>query len=194
MVTHHRKLALIDLDGAVIDASARFRRADDLRHAHPLPDSREAWDYYWREALDPTQCHLDTLVPGAADHLNALSREGYQVIFLSSRPSSLRQATSTWLAEHALREDALLILKVRSFQYQKSIAWYGWLAETLIDASGAREILVVSDKEQNLAAMRRVLTDSQVPGVRYFKQLSAIFDPNEGAEESRDPFNPYEGG
>ena len=106
------KLALIDLDGVIIDATARFARAEEIRQAHLSPTSREANECYWREALDPAYTHLDTLIEGADEHLASLRREGFRIIYLSSRPESMRDATLKWLLEHHLFDDLnLLVLK-----------------------------------------------------------------------------------
>src|SRR5579871_5847571 len=107
------KLALIDLDGVVFDATARFARAEEIRviHLTELGD-KEANDRYWREALNPAYTHLDTLIEGADEHLASLRREGFRIIYLSSRPESMRDATLKWLLEHHLFDDLnLLVLK-----------------------------------------------------------------------------------
>ncbi len=184
------KLAFIDLDGVVVNASVRFQRAEDLRKAHPFPTSKEAYNQYWRDALDPAYCHLDTLIEGAAEHLENLRRDGYGIIYLSSRPESMRKATATWLREHGAWNDSdLLVLKAPSFQFQKTIAWYGWQAETFACAYEARELVVVSDKQANLDSMRTVLTRAGFQA-RFHKSLADVFAPAQGPDEQGDPFLP----
>ncbi len=182
------KLALIDLDGVVIDATARFARAEEIRQAHLSPTSREANERYWREALDPAYTHLDTLIEGADEHLASLRREGFRIIYLSSRPESMRDATLKWLLEHHLFDDLnLLVLKAPSFQFKKTIDWYEWMADTLAHAFQSQQVLLISTRPSNLDAMKRPLLHLQP---RAYKRLADIFDPAHGADDIDDPFFP----
>jgi len=191
---HLPKLALVDLDGVLIDATVRFKRAEDLRKAHPTAGSRESWDYYWEEALNPAFFHLDTEIAGAKEHLADLAREGYAIIYISSRLEPLRQATISWLEEHSYPPPTLLLLKVVGFKYQKTAAWYSWMAETNAWSTGCRDLLIVSDKKANLSAIRAALIDGGFAPVRYYSSLAAIFDTASGADEppaeAGDPFLP----
>ena len=191
------KIAFIDLDGALIDASVRFKRAEDLRRAHPTAGSKESWNYYWEEALNPAFFHLDTEIAGAKEHLAALAREGYALLYISSRQEHLRQATALWLHGHGFPPPTLLLLKVRSFVYQKSPNWYAWMAETLAQSFGCTEMLVVSDKQANLAAIRSAFVEGGYEPVRYYTSLAGIFEiPAHGADDpddgdaGSDPFLP----
>ena len=192
---HFPKLALIDLDGVLIDASVRFRRAEDLRRAHPTAGSKESWNYYWQEALNPDFFHLDSPIAGSKEHLADLTREGYTIVYLSSRLEDLRLPTVRWLVAHGIPAPALLLLKVTGFRYQKTPAWYGWMAETLAFATDCRDLLIVSDKTANLSAMQASLVESGYEPVRYYTSLAAIFDAATGADEppageEGDPFLP----
>ena len=180
---HLPKLALIDLDGVLIDCTVRFRRAEDLRKAHPRAGSKESWNYYWEEAMNPAFFHLDTEIAGTKEDLATLAREGYALIYISSRLEQLRAATVSWLADHSFPPPTLLLLKVNSFKYQTSVDWYGWMTETLLAITGCRELLVVSDKKANLDAIRLDLDASGYTGARYYERLSDIFDPAHGADD-----------
>jgi len=183
------KLALIDLDGVVIDATARFARAEEIRviHLTELGD-KEANDRYWREALNPAYTHMDTLIEGADEHLASLRREGFRIIYLSSRPESMRDATLKWLLEHHLFDDLnLLVLKAGGFQFQKTVIWYDWMADTLAHAFQSQQVLLVSNRPSNLDAMKRPLLHLQP---RAYKRLADIFDPAHGADDIDDPFFP----
>lgn len=180
------KLALIDLDGALIDCTVRFKRAEDLRLAHPRAGSKESWNYYWQEALDPAYFSLDTEIPDTKEALADLAREGYALIYISSRAETLRAATVSWLVAHGFPPPTLLLLKVAGFQYQKSPGWYAWMVATLVAITGCRDLLVVSDKKINLDAIRLDLDESGFEWARYYRRLADIFDPAHGADDPDD--------
>src|SRR5712691_9407202 len=109
------KLAIIDLDGVVADNTARMEQAEQRRAFYrqhlgdALPDAlanpanhasvQKAFDdlleaLYWQAAFTPSAVKLDVLIDGADTAIEAVE-ESYQVLFLTSRPESLRKATNT---------------------------------------------------------------------------------------------------
>ena len=183
------KLALIDLDGVVIDATARFARAEEIRLLHlSEAGDKTANERYWREALDPAYTHLDTLIPGADEHLASLRREGFRILYISSRPESMRDATLKWLYDHGLFDDQnLLVLKAASFQFQKTVIWYDWMADTFVHTFQSGHVVIVSNKQANIDAMKRPIAGLQP---RAYHRLADIFDPAHGADDLDDPFVP----
>ncbi len=198
------KLALIDLDGVVIDATARFRRSEqakeDFLNNRSYDDrinalfsgadpEKQAVEVYWRVALDPAACTLDTLVPGAQEAIVNLRREGFRIVYLTSRPTAMEDATLLQLLNAGLHDDqTLLVMKSSAFQYVKTIVWKAGMADTLVRTLNAEVLLVVDDEQPHLDHIRRVV-EKRCP-VRLYKSLAAVVDPAEGAAGQGDPFLP----
>jgi hypothetical protein len=87
------RLAIVDLDGVVADNDARFARArangDGRKGAEGPVD--------WSIAFDPDLVSLDGLIMGADQAVKSLEQR-CTIIYLTSRPESIREATQTWLA------------------------------------------------------------------------------------------------
>jgi ribonucleotide monophosphatase NagD (HAD superfamily) len=76
-------LAIIDLDGVIAENTERFARA-----------TKPSGGIDWSVAFDPTLVVLDTLIAGADQAVTRLeNKHGYAVIFLTSRPETMREAT-----------------------------------------------------------------------------------------------------
>ncbi len=93
------KLAIIDIDGVVADASARFAKAGEAKQAYlnemaelQISDERGATDAYWEAALNPEHVYLDTLMASANAALNGLLQSGYHIVFLTSNWTPLKNA------------------------------------------------------------------------------------------------------
>jgi hypothetical protein len=170
------RVCFVDLDGIVADATERFARADIARSLYlagtDRPDKmeREAEALYWNTALDPDLIELDTLINGAHDALDLLADDGYRVIFLTSRPESMRAATISWLhardllrayrQTHPLMTPAReLVMKAEAFRYVKTVTWKGGLAHTLAAMFGAEEVLFVDDEAAHAALVMNQAQD-----------------------------------
>jgi phosphoglycolate phosphatase-like HAD superfamily hydrolase len=175
--TMGNRLCVVDLDGVVADSTARFAKAEeakqrfiaDMRLGNILssskPWSERAVDVYWKTAFSPELVSLDTLIAGVPQALDALAADGYRVLFLTSRPESMRAATIQWLDGHDLlrawshtprimtpaRE---LAMKASAFQYTKTVLWKVGMVQTLVGMFDASEVLFVDDEEANCEAMR----------------------------------------
>ncbi len=176
------KLAILDIDGVIADASLRFQaakmRADDLYPGDSLAD----YDYrnaYWRCALSDEYVHLDIPVSGANDLLNRLGDDGYHLIFLTSRPLSMSDATYQWFGFHVHLENMTfntdIVFKAPGFQYVKTPVWKVGMAQTLMAMyeAEAEDTIFVDDEHT-------------VEGLKCYKSLAAVFAP----ESSDDPFLP----
>ena len=108
------KLAIVDLDGVVANADLRFAQAEEAKHLYMIdPEVRRkavaegkktAADAYWRAAFDPVLVALDDLIEDAGENLMSLALQGYDIVFLTSRPEDMRWATFEWLGRHGLLE------------------------------------------------------------------------------------------
>src|SRR5205823_6012368 len=94
------RLAIVDLDGCVANVDARFARAEEAKQAwlndlqNVLRSEKQAIDIYWRTVFSPDLVSLDTLIDGAKEGLEAIRHEkGYQLILMTSRPETMREAT-----------------------------------------------------------------------------------------------------
>ncbi len=144
------KLALIDLDGVVADPSKRFEYAEQLASVlHDKKTQYKEWtQVYWQAVFDPERVETDTLIEGAVDALEALVIDGYQVIFLTSRPESMRAATAQWLVDHAVKTlgSEQLLMKPPAFQYTKTVTWKAGTIQMLACFYAAEEVLVIDDE------------------------------------------------
>ncbi len=84
---------IIDLDGIVANSSARFEIA--------TKDGKIDWSL----AFDPELVKLDTLIEGADTIIKQLRGD---IVYLTSRPESMWQATHTWLTQHGLGQPGII--------------------------------------------------------------------------------------
>jgi predicted secreted acid phosphatase len=96
------KAFIIDIDGTVIDTSARA--AEALRQAGTT--NREFWDIMF----DPFLAHLDTPIPGVKECLQELAKEGH-IIYLSGRRTNLQEATVKQLKDFGYPEGDVILRK-----------------------------------------------------------------------------------
>jgi phosphoglycolate phosphatase-like HAD superfamily hydrolase len=188
------KLAIIDLDGVVVDASKRFERAEKIRQDYLYPDSRDATDIYWRAALDPAYVYMDVPIPGAIDLLDSLANDrGYLLLYLASRPANMRQETALWFQAHAIQIGASfaigvdwLVMKAPAFQYTKTPVWKAGMVHTLIELFGVNEedTIYIDDETAHHYEIQK-----HTPGVKCYSSLAAVFAPPAPVDTS-DPFLP----
>ncbi len=131
------KLCVVDLDGVVANVDARFAEAEEAK-AEYLDSTarndlssgfkhdwnvvkREATDLYWRTVFNPDLVSLDTLIDGANEAIVRIE-EDYQVVYLTSRPETMRAATFEWLLNSRL-SGPKLVMKPSAFQYTKTVIW-----------------------------------------------------------------------
>ncbi len=108
------KLCICDIDGVVANPEKRFQAAEIAKSLYlastDRPDmlQREATDHYWRTVFDPTLVETDTLVDeGVTEAIAAIEQHEenddlWQIVYLTSRPESMREATLDWLTLHRL--------------------------------------------------------------------------------------------
>ena len=158
------KLAIIDLDGVIANAEARFAAAElakeqwlmerqkGLPYAVDQRVEKSATDVYWRAVFNPANVPLDTLIDGAREALNAL-RASRPLIVLTSRPEAMRGATVRWLVDHDIlffaQHSAALIMKPSAFQYTKTMIWKAGMIQHLATERRAEEVLVIDDEASN---------------------------------------------
>jgi phosphoglycolate phosphatase-like HAD superfamily hydrolase len=138
------KLAIVDLDGVVANSDARFAKATVNGKIN------------WKIAFDPTLVELDTLIDGVHASLEELEWQGYNVIFLSSRPEPMKDATIEWLDKHGLFEDGYkrsLELKPLDKQFTKTKEWKAKKVLELAREHEATEILFIDDEPDNAAEL-----------------------------------------
>jgi hypothetical protein len=111
----------------------------------------------WQIAFDPELVVLDIIIDGVHAQLEALERRGYTIIYLTSRPESMRAATLTWLDKHGLAT-RMLVMKSAAFQFTKTVVWKAGMVNTLATALQAREVLVVDDEQANIDEIRKHVT------------------------------------
>ncbi len=99
------KVAFIDLDGVLANSTARFELA------------RATGKIDWNIAFAPEHVALDVLIEGTPQIIEWLHKKGYTIIFLTSRPEAMREATNAWIAQHVLDAPYRLIMKPKAAQH-----------------------------------------------------------------------------
>lgn len=110
------KAAIFDLDGTLINSTARFDRAKKL---HPS----QAGDEYWLCALDPDQVHLDTPIEGMAELVQQYDRNDWQIIYLTSRPTRMQGVTFGWLEAHDFPVDTAVLVTRPEEERRRTPVW-----------------------------------------------------------------------
>ncbi len=160
------RIAIIDIDGVVADATTRFAKAEEVKQRYieelqqelGVTDERGATDTYWQTVFSPEHVPLDTLIDGAIEALDTLQfTHGYHILFLTSRPEAMRDATAEWLYYHkanfyrkVLSDERRLIMKAPAFQYVKTVVWKAGMVQTLAALYGASDVLIVEDEQVNI--------------------------------------------
>lgn len=190
------KLAIIDLDGVICNVDARFAQAEEVKQAYikqtggyPYYDEREATNVYWRAVFDPAQVPKDTLIDGVNEALLSVQEAGYKVIFLTSRPESMRDATAHWLFEHTVYDsDDELVMKLSAFQYVKTTVWKAGMVQTLEALYGATDLLIIDDEQVNINEHLKYFSNVQTREL--CRSLAEAVAKLNGTWVEPDPFAP----
>ncbi len=185
------RVCFVDLDGVIADPAERFKRAEEAKQQYlikqgaglqlSMSQEKEATNLYWRTVFTPELVSLDTLIEGVHEALNMLYGE-YGVMFLTSRPESMRAATHAWLEAHDISVEHpqfgdFLVMKPPAAQYVKTVVWKALTIQMLVALHGADEALVIDDEKANLAEMQKY----DVSRMRLCSSLAeAIAPPEEG--------------
>lgn len=145
-------IAIIDIDGVVANSDARFAQATTNGKID------------WKVAFNPDLVELDTLIEGCPALLNNLDCHG-DVIFLTSRPEPMRNATELWLSRHGLLGGYLspfnrrLIMKPLSKQFVKTKVWKAEVVQQLIEEMQPKQVIFVDDERANIESVTALLPD-----------------------------------
>jgi len=189
------KIAIVDIDGVIANADARFAKAEltkeqwlmerqqGLPYANDPQTEKEATNVYWRTVFTPELVALDTLIEGAEEALEYIMT-GYDahtdlIFFLTSRPLAMAEATIEWLNAHMTFgfEISHLIFKAPAFQYTKTVVWKAGMIQTLAALYGASELVVIDDEQANIDEL---LKHAPFPGV---EMLNCYTSLQEAAED-----------
>ena len=77
---------IFDLDGTLCDCTPRARKY--------LEDGGKNWDEFY------THCDEDDEIPDVCEMLVALRSRGFDILFVTGRRESCREATLKWLEQH----------------------------------------------------------------------------------------------
>lgn len=188
------KLAIIDLDGVVADATARFDQAKADAEAAFVGQAYEKREYdnvYWRAVFNPEYVPLDVLIKGTNDALNTIAGAGYQRIFLTSRPQSMTEATLDWMGLNIFISPGVdIIFKAPAFQYVKTVVWKAGMVQTLEALYEATDLLIVDDEQANIDEHLKYFSNIQTRDL--CKSLAEAVAKLNGTWVEPDPFLPPE--
>jgi len=169
------KLAIIDLDGVVANSNERFALAEKIATEAFAPGTKDYTSAYWHNVFMPERVILDVPIDGAYDALNTIEKD-HELLFLTSRPEHMREATVEWLFSHRLSArnewpvaGRKLFMKPASMQYIKTVIWKAGLIHTLACAIGATEVLVIDDETMNLDELQKYQTPF---AMKYYTSLA----------------------
>jgi phosphoglycolate phosphatase-like HAD superfamily hydrolase len=154
------KVAFIDLDGVVADSVQRFEKATKNGKIN------------WGLAFHPPMLNLDTLVPGADTAITALEAAGWKIIYLSSRPERLQEATLGWLEKHGLHERDLLLRPTKKGK-ETTPQWKARMVCEL--GEQAQEVIFIDDEPENLETVQKLWAEKfQNDRLKVYNSLSGI--------------------
>lgn len=154
------KLFVSDLDRVIVDPAKRFEVATENGKIN------------WERALSSELLHLDTLIPGAVEHLDFVARNYDHTILLTSRYDHMREGTEEWLQRHGVLVPAYrLIMKPFDKRFQKTKQWKAWRVLELLREYGnpglfdapqeaVTGLLVVDDDDKNQEAINDLLSEN----------------------------------
>jgi len=186
------QLAIIDLDGVIADNTKRFEKAEEAKQAFlaecraepiVIDDDRfkrakEATNLYWQTVFTPDLVALDTLIEGAGEAIEMIEKQ-YDVIYLTSRPETMRLATHEWLWHYSL-SGPRLIMKPPAAQYVKTVTWKALTIQMLVSLFEASEVLIVDDEGANLAELQKY----DISNMRLCSSLAEVVKPVEKTEDN----------
>ena len=153
-------IAFIDIDGIIADnkvradaaqaiASTATAQLSNYMDSKQIDQAQKSVFYHATTFYNPESLYLDALIPGSVESLIALQERGFIVILCSSRPESLRSATTGWLNDHGVPYDHL-VLKSSSAQFTKTVAWKATTLDTLAMFLNASHAIFVDDEAANI--------------------------------------------
>jgi phosphoglycolate phosphatase-like HAD superfamily hydrolase len=167
------KLAIIDLDGVVANPEARFAKAE-------AATGGVRNNLYWQTAFTPEYVALDTLIEGAIETIEGLEAQDYEIIYLTSRPESMRAATIEWLWQVGIYFPPILrdhlVCKSPAFQFVKTIIWKAGMVYTLAALYEAEEILVIDDEQDNISEIMKYAERVSYP-IKCYRSLKLEYEP-----------------
>ncbi len=155
------KLAIIDLDGVIVNNKRREQLARDV--AQGLQS--ETWKkVFWENLFNPAFVALDEPIEGAAEGILLLEEKNFIIIYLTSRPETMRGATEAWLEQHQLqgandgRAWRQLVMKdYETERWIKTDEWKAkkvhWLHTTILP----EKTLFIDDQAENRAKVQGLI-------------------------------------
>ena len=163
------KLMIVTLDGICIDSSVRKAAARIVAGSNKNKLDPAIF-------LNPAMLEFDVPVAGVAQLLDKIEAEGWQVIFLSSRPDSMVVATRAWLVRYNyIKPDhnRSLILKQDKEKYIHNATWKASMVKRLAQQMAATHVIFVDNEPATTDAVATLT----FPGLTvYSTLLEAIMD------------------
>lgn len=149
-------LFVIDIDGVVLDSTKRFEKAKTTNGSTD-----------WGVAFDPALLSLDTIIENAGEMICDLDTRG-SLVYLTSRPESLQDATYEQLKKFGLIRTTLVAALITKPESKKFVKTMKWKAEEVHTLAEKHENVVFIDDEKN---NRQAVEELELPNVACFKSL-----------------------
>lgn len=157
------KLAIIDLDGVVVNNAVRAHKAREAACKH-VDNVSEFNDVFWATMFDPALVELDEPVFGSVEMLILLEEAGFAVLYLTSRPLTMRDATLLWLAKYGLMFGRDVIMKdFETDRYTRTDEWKAKQVHNIVTTCQPDFVFFVDDESKNRY---------KVQGLRLFNERS----------------------
>ena len=128
---------IIDIDNTLCNSNERFRLATK-------PDGKIDWDIVHNaELIEKDKPNYPMI-----DLAYSYKSRGVEVILLTGRPDSAREATELWLAQYHIEYDQL-IMRNRSSHYLKAVVYKEKVYKTIIKS----DVFCAYDDEEEIIQM-----------------------------------------
>ena len=185
-----RPLLFVDIDGTVVDGTAREQRMEqeglvigkygEANRMYPM-----GYDAFINGFNNPELFHLDTNIPVAEALIDIAHEAGATVIFLTARDAIHHCSTESDLKQRGLwREDMRLICKPHRNLVDKSIFKAGMI-DMLSQSDNTNEVVLVDNNYKN-----RTYVQENLPFVSTYPACSQAFGhvqkwlPNKRSDET----------
>jgi hypothetical protein len=143
-----KHIILCDLDGTLADCSHRLHHIQPPQYRHGVGEQthpKKNWTAFF------AACGDDSPIPHIISFIEMLDRDRVEVWITSGRSDECRSKTESWLADHGVRYDRLIMRRAGDFT-DDGILKPSWLTDGAIPRD--RVLLAIDDRNRVVKAWR----------------------------------------